>query len=91
MIRIYFLSHYVATLGYNILRLPSRQLRNNLPRGSKSPTFRQHLQDLKTNGHSSIPSKTFRQTISAVHSLPVSDAFKEKILGKNAANFLGLT
>lgn len=35
--------------------------------------------------------QTSGQAISAVHSLPVSDAFKEKILGKNAANFLGLT
>lgn len=35
--------------------------------------------------------QTSGQAIAAVNSLPVSDAFKGKILGKNAANFLGLT
>lgn len=35
--------------------------------------------------------QTSGQAIAAVHSLPVSDAFKEKILGQNAADFLGLS
>lgn len=34
--------------------------------------------------------QTSGQAIAAVHSLPVSDTFKEKILGQNAAKFLGL-